>query len=273
MPEQITETPQTTQSVQPVPVEPKRKSGLKIIVISLIVISLIVGGVYAGMQLEKKKVKVWTKPPLTEITPQPTEVIDETASWKTYADSVAKFEIKYPANWSYTVKQKTTTFSTLDQSNKKTYSGNVSLMGTEGQVDLVFGDGFGGGPCQEMMGSSAKLVDIKIGNYTVPLCNYVQAEKVYYASPFGDAGGPITPNASYNFSFSYLESFTQSKELILKILSTFKFIDQKETRFTCPQNGWQDCIPIMDEEKKLGCSAEAEGWYKTNCPDFKGFAQ
>ena len=64
MPEQITETPQTTQSVQPVPVEPKRKSGLKIIVISLIV-----GGVYAGMQLEKKKVKVWTKPPLTEITP------------------------------------------------------------------------------------------------------------------------------------------------------------------------------------------------------------
>ncbi len=149
----------------------------------------------------------------------------ETANWKTYRDSVASFEIKYPANWSYTIKSKTTTSSSPDQPNKPTHSGSLSFIGPEGQIDLVFGDGFGGAPCREAIGPSAQLIGVKIGNYTVHLCNYSQGGRTYYASPFGDAGGPTVANASYNFTFSYLESSTQSKDLILKILSTFKFLE------------------------------------------------
>lgn len=42
------------------------------------------------------------------------------------------------------------------------------------------------------------------------------------------------------------------------------------TSFTCPANGWVDCMP--GPIAKPECSAEAMTWYKTNCPDFKGGA-
>lgn len=57
-----------------------------------------------------------------------------------------------------------------------------------------------------------------------------------------------------------------------QILSTFKFTDQIMT-YTCPQNGWQGCMPILSEEGKKACSGEAITWYKANCPGFKGIAQ
>ena len=82
MTEQIKEILQTPQSVQPVSVVPKKKSSFKTIILLLIVILLVAGGIYAGMQLQKKKVNVWTEPPLTEITPQSTEILDKTANWK-----------------------------------------------------------------------------------------------------------------------------------------------------------------------------------------------
>ena len=42
--------------------------------------------------------------------------------------------------------------------------------------------------------------------------------------------------------------------------------------FTCPANGWVDCMPILDEAKTISCSTEAMAWYKANCPNFKGSA-
>ncbi len=42
--------------------------------------------------------------------------------------------------------------------------------------------------------------------------------------------------------------------------------------YTCPANGWQDCMPILSEEGKRACSEEAMTWYKANCPDFQGAA-
>jgi hypothetical protein len=43
-------------------------------------------------------------------------------------------------------------------------------------------------------------------------------------------------------------------------------------KYSCPSGGWIDCMPILDEAKKISCSAEAMTWYKTNCPNFKGAA-
>lgn len=40
--------------------------------------------------------------------------------------------------------------------------------------------------------------------------------------------------------------------------------------YTCPVNGWVDCMPGPDAKPQ--CSSDAMAWYKANCPDFKGGA-
>jgi hypothetical protein len=40
--------------------------------------------------------------------------------------------------------------------------------------------------------------------------------------------------------------------------------------FTCPANGWVDCMP--GPNPKPQCSSTAMAWYKANCPNFKGGA-
>ena len=44
------------------------------------------------------------------------------------------------------------------------------------------------------------------------------------------------------------------------------------TNYTCPANGWVDCMPGPGASKKASCSSEAMNWYKINCPNFKGAA-
>lgn len=88
------------QNQEPQPVLPKKKFDLKIIAILLVAILLLVAGlVYAGMQLEKRKVKVWVEPPLIEITSEPTGISDETANWETYSNTEYGFKFKYPASF------------------------------------------------------------------------------------------------------------------------------------------------------------------------------
>jgi hypothetical protein len=40
--------------------------------------------------------------------------------------------------------------------------------------------------------------------------------------------------------------------------------------YTCPANGWVDCLPGPDPKPE--CSSSAMSWYKANCPNFKGAA-
>lgn len=227
---------QSQELVQPArsestPVLPKEKPNLKIIVILLVAILLIAIGTGLGMQIGKKQITTneiisnKKTPTITVSEPTAIPVVDEIANWKTYVDNIAKFEIKYPAGWSYFIKSKTSISPNELNSNKPVYYGNLSFSGPEGQIELVFGDGFGGATCQVARGAGAQLANIKIGDYNIPLCNYKQGEIVHYASPFGDAGGPEIGDTSYNFSFSYRESSPESKDLILEILSTLKFTD------------------------------------------------
>jgi len=44
------------------------------------------------------------------------------------------------------------------------------------------------------------------------------------------------------------------------------------TIYTCPPNGYVDCMPIVGVAKQKACSPEAMTWYKANCPNFKGGA-
>ncbi len=41
--------------------------------------------------------------------------------------------------------------------------------------------------------------------------------------------------------------------------------------YTCPSNGWVDCMPGTGTAKKE-CSPEAMAWLKANCPNFQGGA-
>lgn len=47
----------------------------------------------------------------------------------------------------------------------------------------------------------------------------------------------------------------------------------KTTSYSCPANGWVNCMPILTPEAQKACSAEAVSWYQTNCPNFQGIAQ
>jgi len=43
-------------------------------------------------------------------------------------------------------------------------------------------------------------------------------------------------------------------------------------QYTCPSNGWVDCMPGPDQGKKIECTQSFLQWAKTNCPDFQGVA-
>ncbi|HLD25360.1 MAG TPA: hypothetical protein VJB96_05590 [Patescibacteria group bacterium] len=45
-----------------------------------------------------------------------------------------------------------------------------------------------------------------------------------------------------------------------------------ETTYTCPENGWENCMPILTKEAQKQCSKEAIAWKKKNCPGFQGAA-
>jgi len=85
----------------PVVVEKKKVSPLTIVVLLVVILLVGVGGIYAGMQLGKNQIKVWVEPPLTVATPEPTEIIDETSTWKTYISKNKEYQIKYPPQYKY----------------------------------------------------------------------------------------------------------------------------------------------------------------------------
>ena len=53
-----------------------------------------------------------------------------------------------------------------------------------------------------------------------------------------------------------------------KILESFKFLNN----YTCPENGWENCMPILNSEAQIQCSEEALIWKKANCRNFQGAA-
>lgn len=111
-PEQIQDIPQV-QSIQQVPVEPKKKSNLLKIVILLIVILLVGAGYIYGKKYLNKP-KACTSEALVcpdgssvgrtglncEFAPCPTktetQAVDEKANWKTYVNNSNMFTFRYP---------------------------------------------------------------------------------------------------------------------------------------------------------------------------------
>ena len=113
--EQIQEItpPAKTEPVLAAPTPPKKSNLVKVILLVVLGLIVMAGAVYAGMQIERKRVKLWTElpsteptpteAPLTEIESQSPEITsvtpDETANWKTYRNEEYGFEFKYPSDW------------------------------------------------------------------------------------------------------------------------------------------------------------------------------
>jgi len=104
--EQTPEVPEKQTEPETVPV--CNKPCCQYITILLVVIGLlfVVGAVYTGMQISKKRTPVVlpTAPPpeVRPIEASPTSIPDETANWKTYSNQKYGFEFKYPQNFQIT---------------------------------------------------------------------------------------------------------------------------------------------------------------------------
>ncbi|HOX96364.1 MAG TPA: hypothetical protein PLI45_03200 [Candidatus Woesebacteria bacterium] len=216
----------------------------------------------------------------------PTPTIDPTANWQTYVDSVGKYEIKYPTN------------ATLSTNSKPivdiVYIGQAQI--DSGRTQSELSDGY--------------KISINF-EYTAPTqtlasaANYVHQHNADNCPEPGKA--VISPLIQTTISdepamqFSTKNCFTDSTTVMVikgdklyeitsmypasnpdqqknyqdqtvKILSTFKFTGTNNAKYTCPTNGWVDCMPVLDAAKTIACSTEAMAWYKTNCPNFQGAA-
>ncbi len=55
-------------------------------------------------------------------------------------------------------------------------------------------------------------------------------------------------------------------------LTGYQGYSSDKYNYQCPENGWVDCMPVLDGDRQRACSSEAMVWYKTNCPEFQGAA-
>jgi len=141
-------------------------------------------------------------------SPSPTPTQDPTASWKTYTSDYCgtsnpktKFSISIPSNWNSTVQE------------DKIWAKH-SLSGEKGEkFTVICGIGFGGG-CDPK-----DKKEIKIGNKTQLGC-YGEQEGRVYLSQVGAQAGEVGVTIEADFP-----NDEESKEILNKILSTFRFID------------------------------------------------
>ena len=231
----------------------------KTILLVILGLVIVAGAVYAGIQISRKQIqqKVVAEPVLAPTTiPQETEVSsspDEIASWKIYTSEKNKYSFEYPQGWFVTKKQLHVGGESLDVAIKSNFGDQF--------VILVQGEGFGMSPDEGTVinDTPVEIDGLKgVKNVSENLIT-VRVKK---------------QDAWYLVSYQFEKQGESDKSAVFdQILSTFKFTDQEETKYTCPQNGWENCMPILSEEGKLACSKEAEAWYKANCPNFKGLAR
>ena len=149
----------------------------------IIAITIVFGGVFYVMQTLNIKSQ------------------NETASWKTYTNIEGKFSLEYPAHWKL--------------SNSSDNNGAMTIImftGSEGSVQVSFGEGFGG-MCGDGYGK------IQIGGEELPVCHFINSDD-------SENWGQINKE-HYNFTIGIDATANKphlsNRVTILKILSTFKF--------------------------------------------------
>jgi hypothetical protein len=217
------------------------------------------------------------------ILPSPSAAGETTANWKTYRNEKYGFEFKYPNQ--YLIKESPEIITLDDGSNDNTITAKkpITIEKLEIPQSETYKEFLIKNTILNASGKNPSSFDNfseqRIGQNTFYYIETGRFEGVLSSTYYLVKGTFI-----YKFGVvSYIgakwqdPNFKETDDIhyqnLNQILSTFKFIDNNETKYTCPKGGWVNCMPILTEEAKKGCSPQALEWYKKNCPDFEGIAQ
>lgn len=224
----------------------------------------IVTGILLGKQIYSQPSMAPSPLPISQPTPTP----DLTANWKTYTDSKLNYSFQYPPTTCELQRSiGDTSFAICylpkgGDGGPKNNNGYVITLGFISQSQLnVMGITY----CGAYPNDFSRCESFKIGKFTASIDWGTDSEARASALISHPKGGIVT--------FNLQPVTSESKEMLKQILSTFKFIDSDSNQvYTCPVGGWVNCMPILNEAGKKGCSPEGLDWYKNNCPNFQGVA-
>jgi hypothetical protein len=126
-----------------------------------------------------------------------------TPDWQTYSNTEAGFGIRYPSTW---------TFEALPDQNNGALHG-VSVKGTEGGVELYWGEGLGGGCTPEA------IQTMQVAQGELPAC--------YGKNPDGTEHweniSKNLPTTSFSARAYTIDIAPSSHDLVLQVISTLSF--------------------------------------------------
>lgn len=258
---------------QPIQPPPKPAPILPILIVFIAVLFCATGFLfYQNMQLQKQiTVLSITPPPIPSPTLVP--VNEGIANWKTYTYPNGMYIFKYPDN--YLLGHYSTENSPILLNNKIEWGVTQHPAGgcigdcpvitktqntTLNTYSAILYEGWIGGIGGETPQSYIKY-EIK-----QPSTNN------YFVITLWELDHTATVQKNYDPNRKIGSINEEDKKIFDQILSTFKFLDEAQTTYTCPETGWINCMPILTPEAQKACSKEAMSWYKINCPNFQGGA-
>lgn len=236
------------------PAVPSQKSFKPKFIALVVLLLLIGGGAYAGIwywqnqQLSQEAVPTFTpRPQTTEgqfcggiatgAFPCPTgysckldgtypdaggKCVADTSTWKTYMNtSDILFSIQYPVGWKYSNRN----------DNGKIYS--VSLSGAEGDINVVWGDGFGGAYCMDPDNLGLQIKMISLGQTGLKGCVEKNKAGINDWVFFKDISTGLTIKVSAS------SNSVSGNDMVDQILSTFRFTSSNPGQTACTQEAKQ----------------------------------
>jgi hypothetical protein len=183
---------------------------------------------------------------------------DEFAGWKPYANDL--YQLKYPSEW--TTKKGTQSKNDVIASNgSQSLSILVNLKGAGGECSKPAGN--------ENLTVTNKSVSAQVLNgITDENCDSKDKKQMWFSVE--------NSSNTYTFVFEYkLADEVQSKEMLNKILSTFKFTDQQTSQRNTYKSdlcGFSLSYPVNWKVKNTECVDLLAPDYEVNGEAYAGFA-
>lgn len=240
--------------------------------ILILIVIVIIGGV---LLINKNKLTNF----VNIGNPSSTQSSDVTTDWKIYEDNDYGFVLKYPNSLMQTnvVKQGQalnknliSSFHLDDISTEKNayaftiYKSNSSSINIWAQENGL-----------ELKDAATTYENTNIGTV------YVIRKP---GLPPQDQSINRTDTLSVFFRNNYafvLQSFSfaglGNENTATQILSTFKFTDGNNSSYSCPHDGYTDCMPMLDDKGWIPVDSVCNdrdylNWAEANCPGFQGVA-
>jgi len=271
---------------------PSKNSNLLLIILAVAI--LIIGIVFGVLVI-----KLLSDSNKSSSTNSPSNNVAGTGDWLTYSNKILRYSIKYPPTWTFTDNSKGKLIEIYNQPNKTNsgagiYIEKISLtpININEYVDTIvvgntearcFSDNVSKTWCYIENGKSVKIsiLIVKDQNeahnsvlykilstfYFTPEITKISEEQLAAGWYWGSRDQKI-PGTPLNWIYTEAgkSSCWHKKDLYCQVPPS------TTTNYTCPENGWVDCMPTLDTAKTKACSIEAMNWYKTNCPNFQGAA-